>query len=62
MKTPLVLQSERNECGLACLAMVVSRHVPGWDMLQIRQQFGLGQEGLSLLQLLEFAQSLGFVR
>lgn len=58
---PLVLQSERSECGLACLAMVLGHYAPQWDITALRQQFQLGQRGASLQQLLQFAQSLGFV-
>ena len=56
---PLILQNERAECGLACLAMVSSALLErdiGLD--EMRRRFNAGR-GLNLAQLLAFADEMG---
>lgn len=38
-ETPLIMQAETGECGLACLAMVAGHHGHHVDMLGMRAKF-----------------------
>lgn len=57
---PIILQSERAECGLACLAMVVSYHGLEADLASLRHRFGSPSRGTSLDRLKQYASALGF--
>ncbi|MFT3859267.1 MAG: peptidase domain-containing ABC transporter [Aquabacterium sp.] len=57
---PMILQSEAAECGLACLAMVVSAHGHETDLLTLRRRFELSSRGATLARLMEIAEALGF--
>jgi ATP-binding cassette subfamily B protein RaxB len=43
--TPLVLQAEAAECGLACLAMIAGRYGHRVDLPALRQRFNLSVRG-----------------
>ena len=58
---PLELQSERNECGLACLAMVAGSFDPNLDLSTLRRQFGAVKSGLSLKTIANYAQQMGLL-
>lgn len=58
--TPLVLQSEAAECGLACLAMIASHHGHETDLLTLRRRFELSGRGATLARLMAVAEALGF--
>ncbi|MDI1261313.1 peptidase domain-containing ABC transporter [Aquabacterium sp.] len=58
--TPLILQSEAAECGLACLAMVASAHGHETDLLTLRRRFELSSRGATLARLMNIAEHLGF--
>ena len=55
----VVLQSEAAECGLACLAMVLSAHGAELSLAELRQRFSLSLKGVGLHQLITSAQQLG---
>lgn len=57
--TPM-LQAERAECGLACLAMVASAHKLRLDLPELRRRFGTSLKGATLAQLMQQAGRLGF--
>lgn len=57
--TPLILQAETAECGLACLAMVAGHHGHHVDMLGMRAKFGSSQKGVTLRQMMHLATALG---
>lgn len=57
----LVLQSEARECGLACLAMILSAHGSRPDLTQMRQRFSLSLRGATLKQLMDCAAHLGLL-
>ncbi|WP_034213718.1 peptidase domain-containing ABC transporter [Arenimonas metalli] len=59
MKTDVILQSESSECGLACLAMVASRHGASVGLRDLRQRFSLSLKGASLSRLINIAGQLG---
>jgi ATP-binding cassette, subfamily B, bacterial CvaB/MchF/RaxB len=58
-KTPVILQSEVAECGLACLAMIASFHGHVIDVATIRRMSPISLKGLTLVQLIEVADKLG---
>lgn len=57
----VVLQSEQQECGLACLAMVLSHHGQDYDLRSLRGLAHSAQNGLSLGQILSLAQQCQLV-
>jgi ATP-binding cassette, subfamily B, bacterial CvaB/MchF/RaxB len=56
--TPLVLQTEAAECGLACLAMVAGRYGYRSDLPALRQTFSVSQRGTTLHDLVRMASTL----
>lgn len=56
----IVLQSQSTECGLACLAMVMSHHGNHQDLRELRNRFGTSLKGITLSRLVEMAQAVGF--
>ena len=57
--TPLILQTEMAECGLASMAMVASYHGHKLDMPAMRKHFSANLKGMNLQQLIELGDSLG---
>ncbi|QRX83996.1 peptidase domain-containing ABC transporter [Glaciimonas sp. PAMC28666] len=55
---PLILQTERAECGLACLAMVASYHGYRSDLASLRQRFPVSLKGSTLRDLIHVAAQL----
>jgi ATP-binding cassette subfamily B protein RaxB len=60
-KTPLVLQAEAMECGLACLSMVMSTFGRVMDLTVLRERYPTSQRGLSFARLEEIAAEEGFL-
>ncbi|MES2899533.1 MAG: peptidase domain-containing ABC transporter [Pseudomonadota bacterium] len=57
-RLPLLLQTEAAECGLACLAMAASYHGFRTDLAAMRARFSVSLKGLTLAQLMDFADRL----
>jgi len=57
-RTPLYLQTEAAECGLACLAMVASHHGHRIDLPTLRRQHPMSLKGATLLHLIGIAAVL----
>ena len=57
-KTPLVLQTETAECGLACLAMIAGRYGHRVDLPALRQRYSLSLRGTTLHDLIRMASSM----
>lgn len=55
---PLIMQSEMNECGLACLAMIASYHGKLIDIVTLRSRFRMAASGASVQHLLQAAAEL----
>ena len=55
---PVILQSERAECGLACLAMVASYHGKRMDLNSLRQRYAVSLRGATLGDLQGIARDL----
>lgn len=60
-KTPLVLQAEAMECGLACLAMSMASFGRVMDLTVLRERYPTSQQGLSIARLEEIAAEEGFL-
>lgn len=58
-KTPVVMQSEAAECGLACLAMVAGHHGHRVDLRTLRSRHSISLRGSSLAELIRLAAELG---
>ena len=56
--TPLVLQSEAAECGLACLAMVAAHFGYRTDLATLRSRHSVSLKGTTLTHLMAFASQL----
>ena len=59
-RTPLILQTEASECGLACLAMVASYHGYRTDLATLRSRFSISLKGTTLASLIKTAGALNF--
>lgn len=56
-RVPEVSQMSATECGLACLAMVLSYHGRYTTITELRSQSGLGRDGLSALSIVKIARN-----
>ncbi|HTP74521.1 MAG TPA: peptidase domain-containing ABC transporter [Burkholderiaceae bacterium] len=56
--TPVILQNEAAECGLACLAMVAASHGLHTDLPALRQRFNLSLKGATMADLGVMARAL----
>jgi ATP-binding cassette, subfamily B, bacterial CvaB/MchF/RaxB len=56
--TPLVLQTETAECGLACLAMIAARYGHRVDLPALRQRYSVSLRGSTLRDLVRIAADM----
>jgi len=59
-RLPIVLQTEASECGLASLAMVAGWHGHRSGLSELRRQYRLSLKGITLRDLIQIANNLGF--
>jgi ATP-binding cassette subfamily B protein RaxB len=57
-RTPLILQTETAECGLACLAMIAARYGHRVDLPALRQSHNLSLRGTTLHDLVRIASGM----
>jgi ATP-binding cassette subfamily B protein RaxB len=57
-KTPLILQTEAAECGLACLAMVAGAHGYRSDLATLRGKYLISLKGTTLTHLISIAAQM----
>lgn len=57
-KTPVILQTEAAECGLACLAMIASYHGHRIDLATLRTRYPISLRGSTLADLMKIAGQL----
>jgi ATP-binding cassette subfamily B protein RaxB len=57
-RTPLILQAEAAECGLACLAMIAGRYGHRVDLPALRQRHNLSLRGTTLHDLVRMAAGM----
>ena len=60
MRIPLIFQSDRSECAVACLAMVAAFHGHSASLRDFRARFRTSQRGTTLASLRDYAEQLGF--
>lgn len=58
-RTPVVLQTEAAECGLACMAMIAAAHGRTMDMAAMRRHFATSLKGMTLRDLVRLGTGLG---
>lgn len=56
-RVPEITQMSAVECGLACLAMVLSYHGRQTSLSELRAQSGLGRDGLTALSIVKMARN-----
>ncbi|HEU4655116.1 MAG TPA: peptidase domain-containing ABC transporter, partial [Steroidobacteraceae bacterium] len=59
-RTPVILQTEASECGLACLAMIASYHGYGVDLATLRQRHQISARGATMAHLMHIAARIHF--
>lgn len=55
---PVMTQTEAAECGLTCLAMVTCYHGQKMTLSDIRRQFNVSINGLTLMDIMQFSEKL----
>lgn len=60
MSLPVILQADRAECGLACLAMIAAAYGRHDTLREYRLRFQLSQRGMTLHRLRTCAIEIGF--
>lgn len=58
-RVPVLQQISMVECGAACLAMVLSYHGRKTTVSEVREQCGIGRDGLSALSIVKSARKYG---
>lgn len=58
-RLPVLRQDEISECGLACLAMLLSYHGLRIDLRSLRKRYPVSTRGTNLKQLMAMAEALG---
>jgi ATP-binding cassette, subfamily B, bacterial len=58
-RVPVLLQLSAVECGVACLAMILSYHGRKTSVSEVRDRVGLGRDGLSALDIVKAARGYG---
>jgi len=59
-KTPMVLQSEAMECGLACLSMTMATFGRALDLGVLREKYPVSLRGMSVARLMDIADKENF--
>ncbi|MCE2660188.1 MAG: peptidase domain-containing ABC transporter [Rubrivivax sp.] len=54
-KTPLILQTETSECGLACIGMVLGHFGTATDLAALRGRHGVMSQGMTVIDLVRVA-------
>lgn len=60
-KTPVVLQSEAMECGLACLSMAMATFGRNLDLPVLREKHPVSLRGMSVGRMIDVADAEGFL-
>ena len=59
MRLPVILQADRSECGLACLAMVAGHYGHHATLRELRARFRMSMRGATLRKLHDCAELMG---
>lgn len=60
-KTPVILQTESSECGLACLAMISGFYNGESNLFQFRKKYGISSKGATLKNLIDIASDISLI-
>ena len=58
-RVPVILQATVTDCGPACLAMVLAHHGMAIPLDVLRDELGVGRDGLNALELRDAAKAMG---
>ena len=58
--SPVVMQSEASECGLASLAMISQHYGYNYDLTGLRRRYGMSLKGATLKDIIGIAGQIGF--
>lgn len=61
LRIPFFEQSEQSECGLCCVAMIMSYYGCSYDICELRSNYPIGRDGTNLLILKNIAEKNGFI-
>ncbi|WP_273823308.1 peptidase domain-containing ABC transporter [Pseudomonas asplenii] len=59
-RVPVIFQDEISECGLASIAMVAGYHGKALSLRQLRRDYRVARDGMSLFQMIRVGEALGF--
>ena len=59
MRLPVILQADRSECGLACLAMVAGHYGHHATLRELRTRFRMSMRGATLTKLHDCGEQMG---
>ena len=62
MGLPVILQADRSECGLACLAMIAGHYGYRSTLREQRTKFRVSLRGTTLGSLRDYGEQLGLSR
>ena len=57
-RTPVILQSEAPECGIACVAMIATHHGFVTDLVAMRQRMSVSMKGTTLKTIAQIAETM----
>src|ERR1700755_3375146 len=57
-RTPIVLQTETAECGMACLAMIAGHYGHRMDLPALRKHYDVSLKGMTLHDVVQLAHKL----
>lgn len=60
LRIPFIEQGEQSECGLCCLAMIMSYYKCNYEIYELRLEHSIGRDGTNLLMLKRMAEQKGF--
>ena len=58
-KVPFVLQTQKTECGLACVCMISRYYRNNISMEELRSKLEIGRDGSSFQQLIKVMEEIG---
>ncbi|EER46325.1 Probable microcin-H47 secretion/processing ATP- binding protein mchF [Actinobacillus minor NM305] len=60
-RVPIVLQTEKAECGLACISMVLGYYNGGGNLFELRNKYGISSRGVTLQNLISISNDVGLI-
>lgn len=60
-RVPMVLQTEKSECGLACISMILGYYGNGDNLFELRNKYGISSRGITLQTLINISRDVGLI-